>query len=131
MDKERDTRETVKKLAALADVDVAPGLEGLPGRQHGFVHVRLVSFSYADDFLARGRVEGGEGLARHGVNPFVVDEELGGTFVCAAHSRLGGEATKLVLPKNSAALSSLVSSLEIAAIENSLKSFGNKAERAE
>ena len=51
--------------------------ESLCGRLDGLVHVCLVSLLDLDDGLARGGVQGGEGLARHAGVPLVVDEDPG------------------------------------------------------
>lgn len=72
--------ELEEEAAALGGVHVAPGLEGAAGGLDGDVHVGLVGLLDLGDDLARGRVDGLEGLAREGVDPLAVDQELGGAW---------------------------------------------------
>ena len=71
--------QLVEEVSALGGVHRAPGtaqLEGLLGGRDGLVDVCLVALCDVADLVSRGRVDGGEGLSAHGINPFVVDEEL-------------------------------------------------------
>jgi hypothetical protein len=64
-------------LGALDGRRVAPGLEALLRGRQGQVQIGLARVRHAPDFLAGRRVEHGQRLARLGIAPLALNEELG------------------------------------------------------
>jgi hypothetical protein len=63
---------------ALAGAHLRPwaGFECAPRGSHSEIDVGLIAFSDAGENLAGCRIDGIEGLARMGLNPFAIDEKF-------------------------------------------------------
>ena len=66
-------------------------LKSLAGCLYSLVDIFAVAFGDHGQNLAGGRIEGGEGLARSGIDPLAVDEHFAGFFQKFVDPRIEGK----------------------------------------